>query len=203
MTLDDWYERCAFAAVGVIAKVLEHLPDEGTLIDIGANVGVVTAAAIAERDATVYAFEPVPTYADYCQRRNPDARIYPVALGYECERKTLWLDETNLGWNTFETGKTGEGMTPVDVKVMPLDMYPEIAPDVVKVDVEGYEWAVLRGAHEMLRRHRPVLVVELGWGTDHPRRAEVVTEMEWLFDNGYERIAYDFDGTTDVTLVPT
>lgn len=201
--LNEWYRTCEAAAAGVIQKVLAHLPDGGVLVDVGANVGVVTRAAIRERDATVYAFEPVEAYRDFCERRNPTARVRGYALGAEMDRKTLWCDSTNLGWNTFEAEKATPGMRPVGVRVLPLDMFPDIEPDVIKVDVEGYEWAVIRGAHRTIQTHRPVIVVEVGWGTDHPHREEVVKEMEWLFSIGYERVPYEFTNvTTDFVLTP-
>lgn len=200
--LDEWYERCAHAASHVIGDVLHHLPDGGVFVDVGANVGVVSAAA-ADEGAEVYAFEPIPVYAAYVQRRLPDVKVYPVALGVECETRTLWCDDVNLGWNTFTDEKLTPGMTQTKVKVLPLDMYPDIRPDVVKIDTEGYEWAVIRGAHRMIETHRPVIVVEVGWGTEHPHRAEVVEEMEWLFSIGYQRVPYEYARTTtDFVLVP-
>lgn len=201
--LDAWYGPCRAAAGQVIADVLDHLPDEGVFLDVGANVGAVTCAAIERRDATVYAFEPIPLYAAYIQRRCPDAKVYPVALGADYDRKLLWCDDHNRGWNTFESEKATPGMHGVNVTVMPLDAYPEMHPDVMKIDTEGYEWAVIRGGHRLIETHRPVIVAELGWGIEHPHRAEVVTELEWLFSIGYKRVPYEYvNVTTDFVLEP-
>lgn len=199
--LDVWYDRCTLAATNVTATTMKHLPEGGVFVDVGANVGVVTAAALA-KGATVYAFEPVPVYAAYTQRRFPEARVYEVALGEAPDRRLMWCDDTNLGWNTLTSEMTSPGMSGVNVRVMPLDLYPNIHPDVMKIDTEGWEWAVIRGGHRTIETHRPVIVVEIGWGTNHPRRDEVVAELEWLFSIGYQRVPYDVEDTRDFLLVP-
>lgn len=204
MNIEDWNARVELAVLPVVSSVFEYLPGGGTLIDVGANTGAVTKAAL-QRGAHVLAFEPVPAYFTYCARHNPEARCFPVALGAAAGAGRIWTDETNLGWNTFVWGKRTDGMTPVDVVTLPFDGYFDGLVDridVVKIDVEGYEYAVLAGMHQSILRFRPVLAVELGWGRSHPRRIEQVAELEWLFANGYQRIDYDFDGTTDVVLVP-
>jgi FkbM family methyltransferase len=203
VNLDEWNDVVELKANAVIVSMLAHLPRGGVFVDVGANTGAVTKAAIEWREARVWAFEPVPQLASYCIKQNPTAHVKNVALGAAWDRLTLWCDTTeNLGWNTFVAEKRTPGMIPVDVLVMDLDAYTEIPPiDVLKVDVEGYEWAVIRGGHRRIERDKPVIIIELGWGTDHPHRAEVVEEMEWLFSIGYERVDYDIQHTQDYVLV--
>lgn len=204
-SLDAWHEHVAEAADGVIRSVLDHLPEGGTFFDIGANTGCVTEAAIRERHARVWAWEPVEELALYCQSRNPTAHVYREGLGAHLDRLTIWCDKTlNLGWNTFVTEQRTPGMEPAEVVVMTLDCHWDLPPvDVIKIDVEGYEWAVLRGAHRRILADKPVLIVEFGWGVHHPHRAEEVAELEWLFANGYQRVPYEQEtGTTDYVLVP-
>jgi FkbM family methyltransferase len=202
-SLDEWADRVELASNGVVVEMLKHLPTGGVLFDIGANTGAVTKAAIVERDAQVYAWEPVPHYARYCQDHNPKARVYEEALGEDWRTATLWCDYANLGWNTFVTEQRTWGMEPLEVPVTTLDSYFVLPrPDVMKIDVEGYEWAVLRGGHSVIADWKPVIIVEIGWGGHHPQRAEVVTEMEWLFSIGYDRVDYDVDHTEDFVLVP-
>lgn len=204
MDLDAWEVFIQTAASGVISEVLQHLPNGGTFIDIGANVGVVSKAAIEHRDAKVFAFEPTPWC--YARLARLPLTVVPVGLGEKPGMVRLWCDvEQNFGWNTLVDEKRTEGMQYLDVPVLPFDGYFDRLfnhLDVVKIDVEGYEYAVLRGMRSALRRLHPVLVVELGWGTSHPKRERQVEEIEWLFDNGYQRVNYDFDQTTDVVFLP-
>lgn len=208
-TLAEWEGLVANASTGVVQAVMEHLPDGGTLIDIGANVGSVTRAAIDSRHARVIAFEPVPAYHERCRELCPEAVVEPYALGDQTLPRTLWCDDTNLGWNTMVAERAEPKMTPISVPVLTFDNYAAAYADtitdidVVKIDVEGYEYAVLGGMRATLSRFHPVLVVELGWGISHPHRAAQVDALEWLFANGYERIDYDFNETTDVTILPS
>jgi FkbM family methyltransferase len=208
-TLEEWEGFVANASAGVVQAVLEHLPEGGSLIDVGANVGTVSKAAIESRSAQVVAFEPVPAYYERCRELCPTATVEPYALGADGISRTLWCDDTNLGWNTMVAERADPSMTPISVPVLTFDNYAAAYADiltnidVVKIDVEGYEYAVLAGMRATLSRFHPVLVVELGWGRNHPQRAAQVEQLEWLFANGYERIDYDLDGTTDVTIMPS
>ena len=85
---------------------------------------------------------------------------------------------------------SGEPQTPtVTVRVRPLDTVIEElghSPDVIKIDVEGAELLVLRGAVKCLERHKPVLVCEMlrKWSANfdyHPNRI-----IEFLAGFGYE-----------------
>jgi len=209
MNLAQWEPFVANAASGVIRVVLEHLPQTGTLVDVGANVGAVSKAAMQLRGARIFAFEPVPEYYDRCREvLGPYATVEPFALGDDQLPKTLYCDSRNLGWNTFVEEQADIEMRPIRVPMIRFDNYAAAHPDdltqidVVKIDVEGYEYAVLAGMHDSLLRFHPVLVVELGWGVNHPQRNREVEELEWLFANGYQRINYDFGSTTDVVILP-
>lgn len=209
MNIAEWEPLLENQAGGVIAMVLEHLPEGGTFIDVGANVGVVSKAAIAHRHAKVIAFEPVGEYYERCcEVLGDDAVVEPYALGDSVVPQSIWCDDRNLGWNTMVAERVEEGMRELQAPVLVFDSYAAAHRDtitnidVVKIDVEGYEYAVLAGMHRSIERFHPVLIIELGWGTNHPQRGREVEEMEWLFAHGYERVDYDFSRTQDVVLVP-
>jgi FkbM family methyltransferase len=207
MNIAEWEPCVEAAAAGVVSSVLAHLPDGGTFVDIGANVGSVSKAVLQHRAVQVYAFEPMPAYYQRCVEVLGDrATVEQLALGAAVAEQMLWCDDTNLGWNTFVTQMRIGNMSPTPVHVVPFDLYAAAVGidriDVVKIDVEGYEYAVLAGMHQSILRFHPVIVVELGWGRSNPHRVEQVAELEWLFAHGYERVDYDFDSTTDVVLVP-
>ena len=61
--------------------------------------------------------------------------------------------------------------------------------DVIKIDVEGHEASVLRGAMRTIFKYKPILYIEVAWGTAHPawasRNRHVYAE---LFKMGYELV---------------
>ena len=130
---------------------------DGLVVDAGANIGNHSLYLCA-RGLEVVAFEPDPVLA-LCiafsgeMNQFDHLRVEPVALG--AERTTARLvagPEGNVGAQSLKVGRAG-------VPVVPLDEY-DLAPSVIKIDVEGMEMHVLRGAAETIARHRPILYVE-------------------------------------------
>jgi len=79
------------------------------------------------------------------------------------------------------------------VNVTTLDGFAA-CPDVLKIDAEGSEYAVLRGAEHTLRRHRPALLIEVN---------DTHVWMPWLEEMGYRFHRYDAaDGTLHALLRP-
>jgi FkbM family methyltransferase len=145
-----------------------------TFLDAGANDGLysVFAAKRVGSEGTVWAFEPSSRELERL-RHNLDlngltARVFPVALADTTTREELTIgDWEHAGQNTL--GGFGHAQVEaarrekVDVRRLD-DLVDEAAPariDVVKLDVEGAEFRLLRGALSTLRRYRPVLLFEL------------------------------------------
>jgi FkbM family methyltransferase len=133
-------------------------------IDIGAHVGNHTTFFAGVLNLTTYAFEPNPIHFSLL-RSNLEANglegrctLFNVALGAEAGRGTI--DEasaTNSGMSRVTPAMNG----PVEVTSLDKAL-PHLARlDVLKVDVEGSELGVMRGAQETLRRLRPVAYIEI------------------------------------------
>jgi FkbM family methyltransferase len=127
-------------------------------VDVGAHVGAWTMRLAAEFEH-VWAIEPCAENLA-CLRQNvaalPNVTIVAAAAGAEEGEATLGLPaepELNSGMRTL--GQAGE-----TVPVFPLDRLDLPRLDLLKIDVEGFELPVLLGARTLLRRHRPVIVLE-------------------------------------------
>lgn len=154
----NWY--CGLHEVAEMAFVLHLLRPGDHFVDAGANVGSYTIMAGAK--ARVTAVEPIPsTYANL--RRNValnafDDRVSCHRLGLSdvpgALRFTSGLDRVN------HVLSKGENATFVEVPVVRLDDLIEKAepPILIKLDVEGHELAVLRGAPKTLA-HPDLLAV--------------------------------------------
>ena len=148
--------------------VLARLARPGmTVLDIGANIGAHTLhlALRVGPNGRVFAFEPMSEA--FCKlRRNAELNptvsnltLNHMALG--TENGTLQAD-FNHSWPV--DGNYRE-VQPESVPVRRLDDYLEeqgvARVGLIKLDVDGFEHKILRGAERTLRDHRPVLVMEL------------------------------------------
>ena len=207
-----WESQIVEVTQNIARQALQFLPPGGVLVDIGANVGLLSAQVLAERPCQAYLFEPVPEYWAYCCGRfqgRSDVAVENVALSDAPGTLSLWLGQDNLGWNTMVREKTDTTMHEVVVDAVVFDDWAEAHGidriDVIKLDVEGGEYKVLGGMHRTLSRlkKKPYILCEIGWGPkSHPNWAEEVRQFEWLFANGYRRLDYNVPGTADVIFQP-
>ncbi|MDW3204576.1 MAG: FkbM family methyltransferase [Alphaproteobacteria bacterium] len=120
-------------------------------VDIGAHVGLWSMQA--EFDfAEITAFEPHPVHADLYRHNVGRGVLHEVALGDAEAAVSLTSSPTSSG----DTWVSGTG----DIPMRTLDGFGLERIDLLKIDTEGYELPILRGAAETLRRCRPVVVVE-------------------------------------------
>jgi FkbM family methyltransferase len=136
-----------------------------TVWDVGANVGLYTlpAARRVRPKGWVYAFEPMPCNLRFLRRHLALNRVVNVTV---CEA---------AAWDMSGTVRMVGGDSPSEWRVHPQGEWEVRAialddwrvqsgsppPDVIKIDVEGSEDAVLRGATETLVRYRPVIYLAL------------------------------------------
>jgi FkbM family methyltransferase len=129
------------------------LPRGGTLFDVGANIGLVTFAIAAQRpDVTISAFEPsAPNIAAWKRNRalNPraDVRLVEAAVSDHENGARLSVPADSGSGRLADEG--------VEVATVTLDAHCARQGieriDVIKIDVEGHEPAVLAGADRLLR----------------------------------------------------
>ncbi len=148
----------------LLRRLATHWTDrEVTVVDVGAHTGeyAIAARSAFGDGAILYCFEPNPETFALLEARvgaHERTRCHPFALGDQCGVASLFSREassafTSLHAATFSLG--GHQITRVDeVEVRTLD---ELAGplglrnvDLLKVDVEGHELAVLKGARRLL-----------------------------------------------------
>ena len=152
----DFYEASMLAAVAHLLR------PGGLVVDVGANIGNHTVFFAAVLDQQVIAVEPNPA-ALPTLRANVElnglgqkVEVIAVAAGASAGRgKVADVDPANLGRASVICDTQG------DVDVATVDeLVGDRRVDLLKVDVEGMECDVLRGARGTIERCRPVLLVE-------------------------------------------
>jgi len=151
----------AFYEAEMLEDIRRRLPPGGLFVDVGANIGNHSLFAAGVCGARVLAFEPSPTLAEHCA-----ATLAANGLAGRAELRQVGLGAA-AGAAALLPGPLGNaGRTRLDpdsaggVPVLRLDDALTEPPDVVKIDVEGMEAAVLQGARGVLRRHHPAIYVE-------------------------------------------
>ena len=82
-----------------------------------------------------------------------------------------------------------------------LDDYEIDTVNFIKIDVEGFEDKVLEGGIDLISKHKPYILVEVGWGTKHPNWENCEKQYNKLFDIGYKKIIFK-DYTEDILFEP-
>jgi FkbM family methyltransferase len=141
--------------------------------DIGAHVGYysLVAAPRVGSSGRIYSFEPMSQQFDRLTeniRRNHLCQITPLklALSNNALAAVIQLNDAhNLGSASLRPANGNPTVCQETVECTTLDMFAESEGlsrlDVVKIDVEGLEVAVLRGASRTLARFRPVILIEV------------------------------------------
>lgn len=151
------------------AVMLQHLiTPESTVIEIGANLGSHTVG-LARRAKVVHAFEPQRLMfqllcANLALNQAANAFAYQCGIGArECELNVPLLDPTataNFGGQSLTLEKESPDARYERVAVRPLDHMDLGAPTLIKIDVEGMELDVIKGAVNTIGAFRPTLYME-------------------------------------------
>lgn len=186
---------------GFIERMISGGTEPATVIDVGANVGLFTCwlGALGQR---VHSFEPIPeTFCRLAKNvayNKLTARIVLncMAVGEESGIVQFEVREESPGTNRIATGKTE---APRNVACTTIDEYADAlglaSIDFLKIDVEGMEPRVLRGASAMMKKGAigAMLVEVCPWNLRHVGMSPALLH-ETIIENGYEAFAIDGDG---------
>lgn len=201
--LEDYVGRAAYYAGELDRKITwicSRLIRPGdTVLDIGANIGMITVAMakLVGSEGRVHSFEPNPSMIGLLRQaiaRNhlSNVRLHPVALGPQPATLELRIPRMNSGAASLVRNRHDSDCEIVNVPVRQLDsvaMSEGIRSiRLIKIDVEGYEAEVLRGADTLLERMRPdAILFELNEHVEGPIHNVPVIKI--LMERDYEFLA--------------
>lgn len=149
----------------------------GLRLDIGANEGGYTYLMRQHHPGVIWAFEPIPVLYQQVATRfadDPDIVVFPYAISDQ-SRDHVEGYSVFEAWTIAPTTYTVRGrnahcrdhlgVTEFAVTFRRVDdlVPPTAHVDFLKIDTDGYEAHVLRGARQTIRRCRPPILIELGY----------------------------------------
>jgi len=159
---------------GLSCAILKRLARPGgVVLDVGANIGVYSMlfARWGGSAGRVFAFEPAPSTLEllraHLRLNQLEAQVEVVAQAVSDKvGEAVFYTHSFSGENSLNPvfSARGDIASSVRVPVTTLDQFCQarnLAPTLIKIDVEGFELQVLQGARETILRHRPALVVEM------------------------------------------
>jgi FkbM family methyltransferase len=183
-----WYRRILSRLDAEMELLAPALEPRTVAVDVGASEGDYSYYFI-RHGLSVEAFEPQPASAQLLRSLRGDGiRVHPVALSDGDGTATLAIP---MSGGVAESGRASLGREAIggrdsqllEVECRALDSYQLRGVSIIKIDAEGHEPAVLRGAEGTIAGELPILLVELelrhlgahGW-------AEA---LDWLRSHGY------------------
>ena len=162
----SWVEQRNAEYNAMTVKLIRRtLRTDSTTVDAGANRGEILRELVrAAPKGTHHAFEPIPELAEQL-RKVRGAVVHQIALAdYAGEAIFHYFPGLDSESSLYDRPDRSAGQRVVEltVNVRPLDDVLEARDrvDFIKIDVEGAQSALLRGAMKTLCRDRPVIVME-------------------------------------------
>lgn len=170
----------------------EHVTPNSVVWDIGANLGILSVVAAA-KGASVLAVEPDPWLFGLIQEtakhpQNEGRRITPLCAALAALPGTamLMIAERGRAANYLEayggresaSGARAGVLTPV--LTLDILLQSQVAPTLLKLDVEGAELDVLRGGEKLLAQSRPTILIEIS-DTGLPEAIRLLRPLGYRF----------------------
>lgn len=159
--------------------------------------------ALINKKGVNIGFEPVPFLFEKARRnielnKLENVRLENLALSNEKSSLVFNLDNENNSGGIFLTTEAESKKNSQTVQAVKLDDYVEQNNldniSLIKMDVEGFEMNVLKGAAQTIERYKPVLFVEVNNTFLQRQNSSAKMLVEFLLSKGYQ-ISYDLSKT--------
>jgi FkbM family methyltransferase len=208
-SLAEWEQHHRERVAEGVQRILPYIPEDGILVDVGANIGLFTHYVLKARPGCrAYLFEPVRALYERCVERfagRPQVVVEQLALAHENSKATIWKARHNPGGNSlvydlmFDRRAVAEvtEKTVHDEEIVECRVFSEYARekgiarvDFVKTDTEGFDYRVLEGMLPFLEtcEPRPVILAELMREGYHPHWDAQLAIVRRLYGIGYREV---------------
>ena len=156
------FPECSYQQ-GALDAAFKYVKKFDVAIDAGANIGL-QSVRLAQKFNQVHSFEPTTINYD-CLISNAknfsNVQVYKTGLGEREESAIIKLpvESKNCGaFSIIDFNNTDYPVLEEEIKISPLDKF-QLSPDFIKIDTQGFELFILKGAENTLK-NKPVLLLE-------------------------------------------
>jgi len=201
-------------------------------IDIGANTGGMTDSMLHNGALKVYSFEAgnkmcIALRNKFKDFNNVIIEEYAVSNEQSILENVTWINAwllgtpENMGLPVSPGACDIEGYNLVSIPTISIDYYFKSKTidekiGFIKIDVDGYEFKVLKGAYNTIMRDRPIIMIELSFYIDKVQGSSVkeflelidamdykfITADGYLCDMEFIKKEYPWHSSCDVFLIP-
>ncbi len=187
---------CGLQEFEEMSFLLHFLSERDLFVDVGANIGTFTLLASGHRKSRSIAIEPIPATFEHLKKNTSINSLEPLVhlhnKGLGAEKKMLKF--TSM-WDTYNNVITEDAVKNekyfIEVEVVTLDsIVGDQNPGLMKIDVEGFEYEVLVGGSNTLKKESlKAIIIELnGTGKRYGHSDQEIHEI--LAGNGFSKYRY-------------
>lgn len=182
--------------------LFQKLPmsEDAYLIDVGAYHGDFSESLLhSKKISKAILFEPNPEHFSFLENKFKDQEnifLHQYALGNQNSSSDFNCSEDDatgslLSYHEkYHHENTNKRVHTFSVEVKKLDdiyekYFPHSKLSLIKVDTQGFDLEVLKGAEKLIREHKPWLVIELNFLPFYSSQASIPSIFKWLSDCGY------------------
>ncbi len=156
-----------------------------TSLDVGASRGIY-ASRMQDYSLRVVAFEPQPYYADFVKKALPRVEVMECAVSDVQADAVLNVpteaNDDGMAYIGSRTLPPTSATRQITVRSLTIDSLKLSGIGFIKIDVEGHELAVLRGAERTIAQEQPNLLIE---AEERHRQDAVASVNRFLLAYGY------------------
>jgi len=206
--LSRWY-RCYGEYEAETMRIMrKYAREDEIFLDIGANLGVFSLEIARTEKCNIIAFEPNPPTAE-CFKKSIKAnkltdriKLFQVALSSESCKVNLIDSPINAGASALETSASMNNIGDrYEVRAESLDDFSDFKLllaelnkkiGLIKMDIEGAEMLALEGMSNVLKKHKPVLIIELidsqlrSFGSSKKELVKLLNSYDFKLSNEFE-----------------
>lgn len=187
--------------------IVRTVPEDGVFLDLGANIGAITIPVLTKRrDLTIVCVEAAPWIYHFLEKnlaRNGGHSVYAVNKAlYHTDNEILnfYSPDDKFGKGSLSPVFTDKVVQVNTVRTDSLLKDLGIQKvDLIKIDVEGYEWHAFKGAETLLGgAGAPDIIFEfVDWAEEAANGTTIGASQQFLRDMGYRIYYFKKSGTME------